>query len=343
MTVGKRLVIEEYPEQDAHTVDELGLAARRFRMGAYIAGADYLDTRDKLIAALEQAGPGELITPWRGRIYVYTGIGTVEHVGHGACTVEWDCVIASTATAPVVTVDAPTDTTTKAEAATAEAGALADDAWERRDALPTYYVAQVNSAISVFVSTWPKIAAIPITGQETGEETLDAWLQPIEDVRELLAMAAAYPLGSPRLTLGVSTTPSEVAASEVLEDFWRAIRCGILARACEVAVAADYETAQAAEADMVAVADAIGDELPFAVDPDLFNALLDLRASLIATLSQMVARLPRLRALEVPVPMPTIVLAWELYGDRDRAAEIERLNGIANPLFASGALQVLSE
>ncbi|MCC6621219.1 MAG: DNA circularization N-terminal domain-containing protein [Deltaproteobacteria bacterium] len=346
MAGGKRLVVEEYPEQDEHTVDELGLSPRRFRIGAYLAGDDYLDARDQLLAALDLPGVGELVHPWRGRLQVFTGSWSVDHEEHGGCSVSWDCVLSTTATAPTVTTDPVTDVETKAAAARAEAGVAFEDAAERRAALPSYYASQVSAAIQLFTDTWddPLGAGFAaITGDEEYEGRLELIFEVVETVRGALAIATGYPAGTPRYTLGTAETPSEEEAAEVLDEEFRALRVGALCRACELAVAATYPHAQAAEADMVAVADAIGDEMASALDAALFEALIDMRAALIAGMTLIAERLPKLREHEVSTPTPTIVLAFDLYEDPTRDTEIEELNAIANPLFAAGTLTVLSE
>ncbi len=64
--VGRRNVVNEYPQRDVPYVDDLGRRARRFVVEAYVIGDFYFDERDALIEALETPGPGELIHPRYG-------------------------------------------------------------------------------------------------------------------------------------------------------------------------------------------------------------------------------------------------------------------------------------
>jgi hypothetical protein len=66
MHVGRRNVVNEYPQRDQPYVDDLGRRARRFVVDAFVIGDDYLDERDELIEALEEPGAGELIHPRYG-------------------------------------------------------------------------------------------------------------------------------------------------------------------------------------------------------------------------------------------------------------------------------------
>lgn len=68
--VGRRNVINEFPQRDLPYVDDLGRRARRYVVEAYVIGDNYLDDRDDLIDALEEKGPGELIHPRYGVLKV---------------------------------------------------------------------------------------------------------------------------------------------------------------------------------------------------------------------------------------------------------------------------------
>ena len=66
MRVGRRNVVNEYPQRDLPYVDDLGRRARRFVVEAYVIGDGYRAERDALIAAFEAKGSGELIHPRYG-------------------------------------------------------------------------------------------------------------------------------------------------------------------------------------------------------------------------------------------------------------------------------------
>jgi prophage DNA circulation protein len=64
--VGRRNVVNEYPQRDLPYVDDLGRKARRFVVDAYVIGDNYFAERDALIEAFETKGSGELIHPRYG-------------------------------------------------------------------------------------------------------------------------------------------------------------------------------------------------------------------------------------------------------------------------------------
>lgn len=65
---GQRTQINEYPLRDMPTVQFLGKAATKITMTGWVAGHDFMEKRDALLAALEEPSPGELIHPWHGRM-----------------------------------------------------------------------------------------------------------------------------------------------------------------------------------------------------------------------------------------------------------------------------------
>jgi prophage DNA circulation protein len=68
--IGRRAVVHEYPQRDLPYAEDMGRKAREFTVEALIIGPDYMTGRDKLEEALEAAGSGELVHPYRGRIQV---------------------------------------------------------------------------------------------------------------------------------------------------------------------------------------------------------------------------------------------------------------------------------
>lgn len=66
--VGRRGQTHEYPASDVPYHEDLGRLARRHSLDAFLVGDDYLERRDRLLTALEAAGPGALVHPWFGEL-----------------------------------------------------------------------------------------------------------------------------------------------------------------------------------------------------------------------------------------------------------------------------------
>ncbi|WP_300657523.1 DNA circularization N-terminal domain-containing protein, partial [Pseudomonas sp.] len=67
---GRRTVLNEFPLRDEPMTEDLGRRARKFQLSMTVIGPDYMAQRDRLIAALETAGPGTLMHPFRGELLV---------------------------------------------------------------------------------------------------------------------------------------------------------------------------------------------------------------------------------------------------------------------------------
>lgn len=70
LTAGRRVQTHEYPQRDKPYAEDLGRATRKISVEAFLVGPDYMDARDRLLEAIEKAGPGELVHPWHGRMTV---------------------------------------------------------------------------------------------------------------------------------------------------------------------------------------------------------------------------------------------------------------------------------
>ncbi|MGZ8406471.1 MAG: DNA circularization protein, partial [Caulobacteraceae bacterium] len=74
---GRRNVTHEYPLRDKPYNEDLGRKTRRWTITAYVAGPDYMQGRDDLIAAIETEGPGRLVHPYLGEKLVAVETSTV--------------------------------------------------------------------------------------------------------------------------------------------------------------------------------------------------------------------------------------------------------------------------
>ena len=64
----RRVVAHQYPLRDGAQYEDLGRKQRRFKVQAFVVGDDYLTARDALRTALEQAGAGELVHRYYGKL-----------------------------------------------------------------------------------------------------------------------------------------------------------------------------------------------------------------------------------------------------------------------------------
>jgi prophage DNA circulation protein len=68
-------------------------------------------------------------------------------------------------------------------------------------------------------------------------------------------------------------------------------------------------------------------------DEETLQALKDLRSVLVQDIANTIKKLPDTKIIQIPQSIPSVVLAYELYEDIDRADEIIKRNNISNPCF----------
>lgn len=95
-TGGRRVVVHEYPGQETHDTEDLGLIAGRGRLQAFLVGADYDVARDKLLDALEREGVGTLVHPHYGSLSVRVAEidTTITTRRGGYCSISFNYVLA---------------------------------------------------------------------------------------------------------------------------------------------------------------------------------------------------------------------------------------------------------
>ena len=354
---GNALVVDKIPESDDHVVGELGNEPDSFRMRGFVHGDDYLDQLGNLEAAFRKRGAGTLVHPWRGTLDVFVRKWETTHdTSGGVGEFEIEVVPAGLETRPSVLIITETDVIAKGDAAKlaaqARLDAFAEDAptWletaqgviEGVGEIPSYFDATILAAQTGELDAFERATGIEIT-----PPAVDDLVATIDEACENVATLAGLMryLQSPRSSdLPPGSTASSEAARDSCAAYVTAIRVTSVALAASLAVSEEYVSADAAEGQQAALTGVIDAELDLEPDDDTFTALSDLRASLVAALSETASTLPRLREIEVNSPTPALVLAFDLYEDIDREEEILQLNRARalHPGFLAGTLTVLT-
>lgn len=361
--VGREAVVSEFPESERWAVDDLGIKAPRLTLRAVISGDDYHRVRDRLLAALQVPGPGQLVHPTLGAMLCQVdGDCTYTERSDGGGAVEFDLpfVRAEEAVPPAATVD----TAAAVELAATEVRATERErfaaAWvgtgERvvADAAtsiqaratdlttavraPLASTLAIRSDVDAAAATIVATAAVLTASPASLAEAFAAPIALLEDVQALLALAGASPPAEPTLdgTRGDTGRANDVSISRLCQRL-------ALAHAAEVAAATSFEVAD----DALALRDRLVERLEAELDTDLplglYRQLATLRAKAWRDLTDRAATLPRLVTWQVPEVMPSLVIAHRLYGDATRADEIVQRNRIQRPaMVPPGPILVLS-
>ena len=339
---GRRLVVDVYPERDTPGVQDMG--AQRgapIRLDAFVHGSDYMPARNALIDALNRPGPGELVHPYYGRLWVQAGeCSWTESVADGGmCRFALEFYERAEVERTVERVTTPA--AAAAAAATAQAQAQAD-------------VDARTSAVAGLSVSVRRLTGLAIVADVEGlylplGRTVD---QAVEDSEDLTLVCDVLRLSIATFDAAISLATRPVAslfggAPLIAQLYWAAYQRLIalvgVRRAVEIAGATDYAAADDAEAAETRIVSAIaalegGDSVP----PAVLASLRDTRTAVVEVLTNRVETLPRLTTINVIEPTPAVVLALDLYGDPERAEEIVSRNAIANPGFCAGSLTVLA-
>ena len=369
---GRRAVVDELPGRDDPSVDdELGRRARTFRVEGYVLGDDFMAQRDALIDALERKGPGTLLHP------LYRAPRTVVCLTYEAREALLEGRISQVSMefaeaplqkpSPSVVVDGPTQVGLSADAGLAAAGADFEAGFSTEGA-PSFSLDTLESVL---------IVATNAIGEKLGpviEATAEA-ARLTQKVEILTARASVLVRTPGEILLAFRDTFAELATTiatapgAVMQAFidmysvdfgqapplttptrerefanWNALvsvlRRAMVMEAARLAPLVPFETHDAAVVAVASIADKLEAEAATAGD-DLYAAIETLRTDLVRAVPGD-AVLARIVTVSRPLPIPSLLLAYQVHGNVDGEADIIARNpSIRHPGVVSGDLQVL--
>ena len=359
---GRRVVIHEYPDVDQPDTEDLGRKPRTQTIEAWVIGSNYMAERDALEAALDMAGPGDLIHPYKGKMSVVITDWTVtEQIDQGGMArFSISYVQAAAVTQPAAA--AATQAAVLNQVGTVQACQAAF--------LPSVYnAAQPGDAAEALRQLGSLLApngslpasALPLftAPQQLPLTTLTAQIQAdIENPAGLYSIIQNVIDGIPTLAAltpfftASTTAPASSTQSQAnLAAFETAVQVEAVITACGLSANTTFDSYNDAIAEQDTLLDAI-DAVSANVDMPTYAALQDLRATVAADIAARAANLAIITSVTLPEFLPALVLAQHLYGAADcveASADILARNAgaaaVLHPAFLpSGVpLEVLSE
>ncbi len=370
---GRRTVVHEFPLREDPFVEDLGRKARTFRVDGYVIGDEYLTAKNALLDALESVeGPGELVLPYYGGRAiraVCVNLGVRESRSEGGWAIfSLELAEAPTQTpVPVVVVDSVGDIDAGADAAIT---ATETEFVERYDptGLPSFALASAATALTN-VTAGMGVALAPVVGVTQELATMTSQINTITSTASALVRQPADILSEFRSVItGLAETAAD-APGDVMQALIAAygtdsgpdvaettatrkreranqvaivggLRQVIAIEAARLAPLVTYESTEAAMAARDQIAALLEEQAAVAGDT-AYPALGDLRSQVLRAVpgSQV---FPRVVTVTRRVAIPSLVLAYQLYGSVDNDADIIARNGISHPGFVAGDLKVLS-
>lgn len=363
----KAVVVHEFPGLNRPFIEEMGQVAKRFEIDAFLVGDDYLDRRDKLIDALLEAGPGQLVHPWLGTKNVHAVASRVRESAEESrmCRIAIAMVEARTTVPPEVRADpasrvesagrvvfdAAAEDLADVVAGADDRGALAEGgatAWER--IAETFATFDLSGPASIAASVRSKIQTIGdgivalVSAPSDFASAIDALFRSIEEAVESRVVLIGLLLGlcgdetarvQPLLYGGIDADQGDLGVSRFIA------RASAIA-AARVALQVDwqsYDDAYRVRQQIVAVLEDLAEQ----AEDSSFGPLQDLIAELVDGLPSPDANLPHLDQVTLKRSRPALVLSYQLYDTTARDEEIVARNHLPNPAFlpALEALEVL--
>lgn len=350
---GRRVVTHEYPQRDIPYSEDLGRKARRFTVSGYFVGGDYGLSRDKLVAACEASGAGELVHPYQGTLQVVCEGVTVRERRQdgGYCEISLSFVedgenvfpsaISNPATACGLAADVTQSTaasvfesiydlTNTAEFVRTEMVERANDLLAPADRLLSMSN-DFADELSAFKRDLTTIIYRP-------RELAAGFLNVINRITSLVGgnsstSATLHEMALETLRLVPETTGTRQRQSQAQNAMQAMVQQMAVAEHSRVVVEQPYDSYQEAQASRDQLTDEI-DTLSETADDEVFYALTALRAKVVQALPD--PRLPEIQNVTLRQSVPAIVVAYQFYGDPLRDSDITARNKVTHPGFVSG-------
>lgn len=371
LSSGRRVAVHEYPFKDTPYTEDLGRKGRVIAFDAYLVGLNYLDERDKLLDALDTAGPGELMHPLHGTRNVQAGDYTATETRADGGYIRFSLTFYETTAQPFP--KAESDRAAAVDESAKEAALVIDREYPPQiqlDGMPQWAIDQaagvlddagaamqsalapVSFAVDYAAEVNRQVQALRVKAVSLVRDPVELALN-ARSVFDTLAASGGDPLQlsaamrdfvdalEPGQSGGATATRRR--ANESASAVQAALRSSAVVEQARQIAKASYASQQAALEARADILDRLDAETATAPDA-LFQALDGLRATIAAAVPGDDNATPRLFGVTLDAVTPALVLAYRLYADPERGEEIAQRNGVDNPGFLPAAveLQVLS-
>lgn len=374
--LGRKTARHDYPLRDEAYVEDLGKAPREFTLEVFVLGPDYMAARDRLIAALEEPGPGTLVHPTMGTLRVALAgkarlSESTDEGGMARFTLPF--VLAGENKFPAAAADTAGAVATRADVGL---GKVADDFGRvvTVDGKPGFVVddlqAMANTALERIDAVRAMLAGPLVPAEETKYaatfrrlsgavtsliRTPLALVAEFQDYMTGLASVSENPLDVVRAYRRLfdfgsdfkpvpRTTANRVAQADNRQAMVDLVRRTAVIEAARLSARIDYPSHQEAVAMRDELADRLDEQMEAAAADEVYTALLELRVAVVRDITARGADLARITSYTPGATLPSLVVAHRLYGDPLREAEVCARNRIRHPGFVTGGrpLEVLT-
>lgn len=372
---GRRLVKHAFALRDKPYNEDMGRRAREFSIDAYVIGDDYMRDRDALIRACEQGGSGELVHPYLGTLKVDCDTWALRESKSEGRMARFTLTFAESGEAefPNEIVDVVARTAIAANVAKAASVndfarkfsvdgmpefAIGDATGFLRDAAARI-VGIANSVGSLstdrgnFLGIVKSFSASLASALMSPHSVAGSIFTLVEGVTSLFDsplyagrnLMTLFGFGSDAKPVRVRTDTRQRQADNRAAVF-ALVRQASVIQAARIAPTATFETGEEADALRAALADQLDSIMDDpATSDETFSAVQDLRTEVIRGVPPEDVSLPNIVTVTPPITLPSLVVAYDIYEDAARDADIVTRNSIKHPGFVPGArpLKVIAD
>lgn len=368
---GRRVSVDEFPRGEEPRTEDMGGSPRTYRLDAHILGPDYLTRARALEEALEQKGPGRLIHPFLGALWVHcVRWRRAEDSKDGGIVVFSLAFIEASDGGVGLTVgdDAIARVDEAAEAAKdASEETIAGDLQSTGN--PEYVRSPIREASAAIANRLKKLESFSDRAEDAAQQASEIsellnvsadLLTAPADLASSIRVAIDRVAGSfdnalgafyaYRLLFGLSLDEDSGIGflSVIADQNGRTVTENARAMAAAGATRAAVRVDWAAREDAVTARQAILaeiDELLETAGDSAFIALQRLRGTAIEQIPNPAVDLPQIGIVQLAQSQSSLVVSFREYGTPDRADEIVSRNRVRHPAFlpAGVPLEVLQD
>jgi prophage DNA circulation protein len=369
---GRRAPVSEFPTRNDPFVDDLGRRGRTFRVEGHVIGDDYIVARNALITALEDVtGPGELRHPYHGTrrcvCSTFTVRETISDGGMAFFSIEFSeaplqSVSPSSTPDFIEIVSRSADVANDGTAEDFEAAYAVDDepgfAIEGLTSAFTAVAEGVGAELARLNATTQELALLDVEIKSLVSQASSIVRTPANVVSSLagaLATVSETAAGAPKSfaraliaayrgyvpgVVQFQATQTRINEAANLVALETALLSTLAIEAARALPLIEFDTIDDAVADRNAVADILEEQAESAGDV-AYLALVELRSDVVLAVPEQ-GLVARLVTLDQRVAIPSLLLAYNLYGDVSREPEIVARNSPQHPAFMLGSLEVIA-
>lgn len=369
MTTGRNVALHEYLNRTEPYPEDMGQVPRNFRIDGHILGDDYFQTKDRLIRAAEQQGPGELIHPYFGTMQVQIGafsVGEDNKTGRIA-SISFQFYEAGTNVFPDNLQDKEEIIFERSDALLDASKKEFDDKFSVADQ-PAFVVDSARLKVETLSALFESSTEGLVTGankaselafnsrnliaestdllsapSELSQRIIDSFVLLQDTLLDIVGRNSAINnftnFGSEDDEI-LTLTPQREQQDINLNTFNDFIIQISIAKAIEYAAGAEFDNLEDANNRRLEISSLIDSQREKTNNDDIYQALQSLRDSLVRSVPDTDADIPNIETINTNRTTNSLLVVYDAFENIDSEADLIKRNKISNPAIIAGGTEL---